>query len=98
MTRERPSHPGVSIREDCIQALRLTIASAAAHLKVDEHDLAEICHARAPITADMAYRLEQAFGSTAEFWLRAQARHDLAQVRRTCEQIDRIEWEAMLAD
>jgi plasmid maintenance system antidote protein VapI len=29
----------------------------------------------------MAYRLEKAFGGTADAWLRLQASHDLAQVR-----------------
>ncbi len=91
MSRENPSHPGATIREDCIAALGLTVGAAAKHLKVDEQELAAICEERAPITADMAFRFEQAFGSTAEFWLRAQARHDLARVRRSCEKIDRIE-------
>ncbi len=91
MSRENPSHPGATIREDCIAALGLTVGAAAEHLKVDEQVLAAICEERAPITADMAVRFEQAFGSTAEFWLRAQASHDLAKVRRTCERIARIE-------
>ena len=91
MTRANPSHPGASIREDCIEALGLTIAEAAEHLKVEEEALAAICEERAPITPDMAVRFEQAFGSTAEFWLRAQASHDLARVRRSCEKIERIE-------
>ena len=91
MTRANPSHPGVTVREDCIAALGLSVAEAAEHLKVKETTLAAICEERAPITADMAVRLEQAFGSTAEFWLRAQARHDLAQVRSSCDKIDRIE-------
>lgn len=91
MTRSNRSHPGASIREDCIETLGLTIAEAAEHLKVEEETVAAICEERAPIIPDMAVRFEQAFGSTAEFWLRTQARHDLAQVRRSCEKIDRIE-------
>ena len=91
MTRANPTHPGAGIREDCIKALGLTIAEAAAHLKVDEEELAAICEERAPITADMAVRFEQAFGSTAEFWLRRQASHDLARVRRSCDKIERLE-------
>ena len=91
MSRENPSHPGATIREDCIAALGLTVAAAAEHLKVDEQALAAICEERASITADMAFRFEQAFGSSAEFWLRAQAAHDLAQVRRTCDRIKRLE-------
>ena len=91
MTRANPTHPGRSLFHSCIEALDLTVAEAAGHLKVEEADLQAICDGQAPITADMAVRLEQAFGSTAEFWLRRQAAHDLAQVRRSCEKIERIE-------
>ena len=76
-----PSHPGRTIRRDCIEALDLTIAEAAAHLKIAEQDLAAICECRAPITADMAIRFEQAFGSTADAWVRMQAAYDLARAR-----------------
>ena len=91
MSRANPTHPGDTIREDCIEALGLTIAEAAEHLQVDEETLAAICECRAPITADMAIRFEQAFGSTADFWLRRQAAHDLAQARKTACNIKRIE-------
>ena len=39
----------------------------------------------------MAVRFEQAFGSTADHWLRMQAAHDLAQARKTAYNIKRIE-------
>lgn len=90
MTRANPTHPGAGIRDDC-EALGLTVAEVAAHLKVEEAALVAICDGTAPITADMAVRFEQAFGSTAEFWLRAQARHDLAKIRRSCDKIERLE-------
>lgn len=91
MSMADPPHPGRIIRRDCIEALGLTIAEAAEHLKVDEQDLAAICERRAPITADMAVRFEQAFGSTADAWLRMQAAHDLARARECADTIERIE-------
>ena len=91
MTRADPTHPGESVLHNCIEALGLTVADAAAHLRVDEAGLQAICDGDAPIDADMAVRFEQAFGSTAEFWLRRQALYDLARVRRSCEKIERIE-------
>ena len=81
MPMANPSHPGRIIRRDCIEALDLTIAEAAEHIRVDEQDLVTICECRAPITADMAIRFEQAFGSTADAWVRMQAAYDLAQAR-----------------
>ncbi len=81
MPRRISHHPGETLREDCIEALGLTIAEAAEHLQVDEQYLAAICECKAPITADLAIRFEQAFGSTAEHWLRMQAAHDLGRAR-----------------
>ena len=91
MSRENPHHPGETLFEDCMEALHLTIADAAKHLLVEEEALAAICECRALITADMAVRLEQAFGSTADHWLHMQAAHDLAQARTTDRAIKRIE-------
>ena len=79
MPRRISHHPGETLREDCIEALGLTIAEAAEHLQIDEQALAAVCECRAPITADLAIRFEQAFGSTAEHWLRMQAAHDLGR-------------------
>jgi len=91
MTRRIPHHPGESIRIDCVEALGLTVAEAAEHLQVSEQVLAAICECKAPITADMAIRFEQAFGSTADHWLSMQAAHDLALARQTACSIKRIE-------
>ena len=91
MSRMNPHHPGETIREDCVDALGLTIAEAAAHLQIEEATLAAVCACEAPITADLAIRFEPAFGSTADTWLRLQAAHDLAQARKTACEIKRIE-------
>ena len=76
-----PTHPGEVIRYDCIEACELTIAEAAAHLQVDADELTEVCHARAPVTADLAIRVDLAFGGGPEVLLRMQARYDLVQAR-----------------
>ena len=68
---------------DCIEALNLSVAEAAQHLQVPEELLAAICRQEAPITADMAVRIEQAFGGGADAWLGMQAAHDLAEARRS---------------
>ena len=93
MSSRLPHHPGETLLEDCIEALDLTIAEAAAHIRVDVDDLTAICERRAPVTAEMAIRFAQAFGSTAEMWLRMQAAHDLGQARQQADgpPIKRIE-------
>ena len=82
MTLLDPTHPGEVVRYDCIEACDLTIMEAAAHLGVDERELTEICHGRAPVTADVAIRVDMAFGGGALVLLKMQARYDLAQARK----------------
>ncbi len=86
-----PPHPGRTIRYDCIEALGLTVADAAEHLQIEESALAAVCACKAPVTADLAIRFEQAFGSTADFWLRLQNAYDLAQARKAGCKITKIE-------
>ena len=81
MPMKNPPHPGESVREDCIAACNFTIAEAVAHMGVDERQLTEVRHARAPLTADLAIRLDLAFGGGDRIWLAIQASYDLAQAR-----------------
>ena len=87
MPIKNPPHPGLSVRDDCIEALGMTIAEAAAHLHVDCVDLEEVCQGRAPITADLAIRIDMAFGGDADLWLRLQTIHDMAQARKRASSI-----------
>ena len=82
MPMKNPPHPGESVHYDCIEACGLSIAEAATHLGVNEHELTEVCEARAPVTADLAIRLDLAFGGGARIWLALQADYDLAQARQ----------------
>ena len=93
MSHRISHHPGETLLEDCIEALGLSVADVAEHLQVDEDALTAICECRAPVTAEMALRFEQVFGSTAEHWLRMQAAHDLdkARQRNSGQPIKRIE-------
>ena len=96
MSRSNPRHPGESVRFDCIEATNLTISEAALHMQVSERQLTDICHGRAPITAEVAIRLDMAFGGTAETWLALQSAYDLAQARRQANGLDvkRVEYAA----
>ena len=82
MTLSNPTHPGEVILYDCIEPCGLTIAEAAVHLGVEQRGLAEVCSARAPVTADLAIRVDMAFGGGAQVLLKMQARYDLAQARK----------------
>jgi addiction module HigA family antidote len=64
-----------------IAEMGLTIVDAAKGLGVTRQQLHNLIAGRSAVSPEMAYRLEKAFGGTADAWLRLQASHDLAQVR-----------------
>ena len=74
----KPPHPGELILEDCMKPLQLTIVEASSALKTSRKNLSTLLHGRIGISADMAIRLAQVFGSTPKFWLDLQANYDLA--------------------
>jgi addiction module HigA family antidote len=82
MTMENPPHPGLSVRHDCIEELDLTITEAAQILGVTRQTLNNLVNGKSGISADMALRLDKAFGGGAETWLRLQMAYDLAQARQ----------------
>ena len=82
MTMKNPPHPGLSVRHDCIEPLDLTITDAAKILGVTRQALNNLVNCKSGISADMALRLDKAFGGGAETWLRLQVAYDLAQARQ----------------
>lgn len=70
-------HPGEIVREACLKALGLTVTEAARGLGVTRKTLSSILNGRSGITAEMALRLSQAFGSTPEHWLQMHLAYDL---------------------
>ncbi len=89
---KNPPHPGLSVRHDCLEPLGLTVTEAATRLGVSRKQLSDIVNTRAGISAEMAIRLDKAFGGGAETWYRLQAAYDMAQaMRRTNEiKVERI--------
>ena len=82
MPMKNPSHPGRSIRENCLDPLGLSVTEAAAVLGVARHTLSRVLNGHAGISPDMAIRLEKAGWSSADFWLRRQTAFALAQARK----------------
>jgi addiction module HigA family antidote len=77
-----PPHPGEIIREDCLAPLGLSVTEAAKGLGVTRKALSELLNGHSGVSSEMAIRLEKAFGSTAETWLRMQLQYDLWQARQ----------------
>jgi len=78
---KNPPHPGEVIREEIIAALGLTVTSAAEILGVRRATLSDVTNCNASVSAEMALRLEKAFGVSMDLLLKMQAGYDAAQVR-----------------
>jgi antitoxin HigA-1 len=81
MPMKNPPHPGEMICDTLAEA-GVSIVAAAKGLGVTRQQLHNVIAGRSGITPEMAVRLEQALGSTADAWLRMQANYDLAEIRR----------------
>jgi addiction module HigA family antidote len=78
-----PIHPGAILREDILKEMKLSITKAAENLKVSRKQLSEIVNEGAAISTEMAVRLEDAFGVSAEFWLDMQRVYDIWKVKHS---------------
>lgn len=78
-----PPHLGLTLRDDVLPALGLTVTQAAAQLDVSRVALSRVLNARAAISRDMALRIEAWLGiergGEARLWLVEQSAYDLWQ-------------------
>lgn len=81
MSMKNPVHPGSLVREDCIEALGITITAAAKQLGVTRQTLSNLANEKIALTPEMSIRLEKIGWGKAGAWTRMQANYDLAQVR-----------------
>lgn len=81
MMMKNPVHPGRLVKGN-IDELGLSVAEAAGKLGVSRQQLHRLINGQHGVTAEMAVRLEIAFGGKADTWLAMQANHDLVQVRQ----------------
>ncbi len=77
-----PSHPGMLIKHDCIEALKLTVTAAAVGLGVSRKALSELINCKSGVSPEMAIRFEKAGWGTADAWLRMQMQYDLCEARK----------------
>jgi addiction module HigA family antidote len=81
MEMKNPAHPGLLVK-DCLADLGLSVAEAARSLGITRQQLYRVINGTCGVTPEMALRFEQAFGSTADTWLKMQMNYDLAQIRQ----------------
>jgi len=80
MPMKNPPHPGEMIG-DSLEEMGVSVNIAAKNLGITRQQLHNLIAGRSAIVPQMALRLEMAFGSTADAWLRMQANYDLAKIR-----------------
>lgn len=77
MTRmHNPPHPGEVLREYLGD---ITVTEAAVRLGVNRVTLSRVVSGSSGVSADMAYRLSDAFGTSPELWAGMQLQYDLYQ-------------------
>jgi len=74
MQMHNPSHPG---RILAYYLQDRTVTEVARHLGVTRPALSRVLNGKAGISADMALRILEAFGTEPELWLRLQDQRDL---------------------
>jgi antitoxin HigA-1 len=83
-----PTHPGEFIRAEILDELHLSVSAAAEVLGVRRATLSDLVNGKAALSAEMALRVEKAFGVDMEMLLRMQAWHDTIAMRRRAGEID----------
>jgi antitoxin HigA-1 len=78
-----PPHPGLTLRDDVLPALGLTVTQAAIQLDVSRVALSRVLNGRAAISPEMALRIEAwlgvARGGEARVLLAEQSAYDVYQ-------------------
>ncbi|MBC6445229.1 MAG: HigA family addiction module antidote protein [Alphaproteobacteria bacterium GM202ARS2] len=79
---KNPPHPGGYIKEFIMEPLGLSVAEAASALQMTRQNLSRVINGHGAITAELALKLEKAFGVEAGTTLRMQAIYDEAKARK----------------
>src|SRR5260370_42640558 len=82
-----PPHPGAFIRDEILEELGLSVSKAAEALGVRRATVSDLINGNAALSAEMALRIEKAFGAKMDTLLNMQARPD---ARAMCHRAERM--------
>lgn len=86
-----PLHPGLTLRDDVLPSLALSVTEAARQLGVARVTLSRILNGHAAISPEMALRIEAWLGKdrggSAQVWLAEQSAYDMWQARQRAKQV-----------
>jgi addiction module HigA family antidote len=88
-THRIPSHPGEILAEEFLRPGGITQSRLAEHLGIPVQRVNEIVKGKRGVSADTAWLLAGALGTSPEFWLNLQAKYDLA-LNRPSRHVEKI--------
>ena len=80
-TNRVTTHPGEHLREDVLKEKKMSAAAFARLCGLPVRYVRELVRERRPVTAEAAWAISGALGSTPEFWMGLQTAHDLTMAR-----------------
>ncbi len=85
---KNPVHVGAFVKHEIVEPRALTVTDGAKALGVTRQALSELLNCRTSLSADMALRLEKAFGVDMATLMRMQTAYDIAQARKRAATIN----------
>ncbi len=82
-----PAHPGGFVKTEIIEPLGLSVTDAARALGITRTALSTFLNEHTSLSADMAIRIEKAFGVSMDTLMRMQNSFDIAQAHRRQSEI-----------
>jgi antitoxin HigA-1 len=86
MKMYNPPHPGLTLRDDVLPALGLSVTQAAQQLNVARVTFSRVINGRAAISPEMALRIQAWLGvdrgGDARLWLAEQTAYDMWQAEQ----------------
>ena len=83
------THPGTILLKEFLEPLGHTQRALAEHIGVPVQRINEIVRGKRGVSPETSWLLSQALGTTPEFWLNLQIKHDLS-VNRPRRQVARL--------
>jgi addiction module HigA family antidote len=80
-TNRVSTHPGEILKRLFLAEMGITQTALAAHTGMSAQRINELCSGKRGVTAETAWLLGQALGTTPEFWMNVQVAHDLTKSR-----------------
>ncbi|WP_114779019.1 HigA family addiction module antitoxin [Botryobacter ruber] len=87
MIMHNPAHPGKILR-NYTDATGLSVTQIAEKIRISRKVLSQILNGHAGISAEMAWKLSAAFGTSPDLWINLQKQYDLWQAKQRVDVSD----------